>query len=132
LKEILPNIWCFISINSRFKLPRNKFSFVGIRNNVSNFVNESLPNITGSINSQLSYTSSGDTFNLRAADESGALYPKSVDIQSWKYINVTGNTSSLTSGKGIAIDASLSSAVYQNDASVQQKAIQCYLEFYCN
>ena len=43
--------WYYIldTTNHRFKLPRTKFGFTGLRNNVGNYVAPGLPNITGNI-----------------------------------------------------------------------------------
>lgn len=99
-------------------MPRNKFGFVGIRNNVSNFVNESLPNITG----RLGLEGSGDQQQV-----SGCVYIDNND----KNITMAHNVA-VTGYINRKIDASLSSSTYQDNAPVQQKAIQVYLEFYLN
>ena len=43
--------WYYIldTTNTRFKLPRTKYDFVGLRDNVGGYVPESLPNIKGSL-----------------------------------------------------------------------------------
>lgn len=96
-------------------MPRNQFSFVGIRDHVNSFVNESLPNITGTY--VIGCLTNGKPTT------SGALYNYG-----------SGATSQGQSGSSPAIgfDASLSSSTYQDNAPVQQKAVQMYLEFYLN
>ena len=110
--------WYYIldTQNKRFKLPRTKYGFVGMRDGVSNYVPESLPNIKGS--ADFAYgTLWGTTF-------SGALY------------NDLGNHGTRAQGEGgssprsIKIDASLSSSTYQDGAPVQQRATQMYLYFF--
>ena len=90
---------------------------------VSNFVNESLPNIKGSISSHQLMRS------IAAFSNSGALEVK--DVTSGTYLGTTLYSQGFE-GKVLDFDASQSSAVYQNNVSVQQKAIQVYLEFYLN
>lgn len=78
---------------------------------IGNLVNESLPNITGGITSDqsnIAYT--GDT-------GTGALYTEEGPA-------FVSNSNSANRSRGIFIDASLSSPTYQNDAPVQQEAIQ--------
>lgn len=108
----LSDIWNY-QINPRFKLPRNQFNFVGIRNTVSNFVNESLPNITAT---------GGSRVNTNTI--TGAYYVGT-------YSNMYGGAWT-TSNDSLCFDASLSSSTYQDNAPVQQKAIQVYLNFYIN
>lgn len=108
--------WFYIldETNKQFKLPRTKYNFVGYRNNVGGYVEESLPNITGSI----SYGGLGGIDG-----ENGALYNTAG----------TGNNHQSTAqvqGKTINFDASRSSPTYQNGAPVQQRATEMYLYFY--
>lgn len=93
--------------NSQFKLPRTKWGFVGTRNSGGNFVQESLPNITGNFEPM-----------SRSEDSSavGAFYKKS-----------SGNSQL---GTVFGFDASLSSSTYQDSAPVQQRATEMYLYFY--
>ena len=74
---------------------------------------ESLPNITGAISPMLSTQANGTAFNLREEDASGALKATTISTQTWVYVTLAGQTSSLTSGKGITLDASSSSSTYQ-------------------
>lgn len=103
--------WYYIldTANQRFKLPRSKWNVVGLRDNVGNYVPESLPNITGTV---------GRTF---AAENSGSFYT----------VNTTSSAQGGSGGGALnGFDASRSSAAYQNDAPVQQRSTQAYLYFY--
>lgn len=101
--------------NKRFKLPRNKFGFVGLRNGVGNFVNETLPNITDSVDSM---------FGMKGTNEDSAL-SKNI-TQS----NLAGATGSGAGYGTLTLNANLSNPVYQDNAPVQQKATEMYLYFY--
>ena len=98
--------------NSQFKLPRTKWGFVGTRNSGGNFVEESLPNITGNFEPM-----------SRSEDSSavGAFYKKS-----------SGNSQKDASQLGtlFGFDASLVSSTYQDSAPVQQRSTEMYLYFY--
>lgn len=104
--------WYYIldTTNQRFKLPRSQWNFVGLRDNVGNYVAESLPNITGA------FATGDGIYAIGAFSNTGTQ---------------SGNT---TAGgakdQEISFDASRSSAAYQNDAPVQQRATQMYLYFY--
>lgn len=102
--------------NNRFKLPRTKYGFVGLRDSVGNYVPESLPNITGSVASAT--LSEGDI-----GAESGALYRDHIN-------HGYRENNSGTAGDLTLFDASRSSSTYQNNAPVQQRATQMYLYFY--
>ena len=110
--------WYYIldKSNQRFKLPRTKYGFTGLRDNVGNYVPESLPNIKGDtgtfILSQLGNSGSADS----------ALYTTAVAGRG-------ANTNSIDNPI-LHMDASRSSSTYQDNAPVQQRAIQMYLYFY--
>lgn len=107
--------WYYVldTTNTRFKLPRSKYAFVGLRDNVGNYVAESLPNITGTLSiSSANFSNRSGAFN-----------------------NGTGTSNSLGGSGQFAFntayfDASASSSTYQNDAPVQQRATQAYLYFF--
>lgn len=110
--------WYYIldTTNQRFKLPRTKYGFVGLRDAVGKYVPESLPNITGG---GLWWESSSSP----EGQVNGAFY-LSTDgghrgANGSDYDNLVVN-----------FDASRSSSAYQNNASVQQRATQMYLYFY--
>ena len=102
--------------NKRFKLPRTKYGFTGLRDKVGNDVEAGLPNITGAI----TQVASGTWWSQ------GALY----------FVDKIGNnTNSLSGGnyegpKSIGLDASLSNSIYGNSDTVQPPATQQYLYFY--
>ena len=118
--------WYYIldTTNQRFKLPRSKWNFVGLRDSVGGYVAPGLPNITGRIyNSGRFLYAEKDGSNFQ---NSGALFAG--DRQSGgqgctQYGNGTGNRS-------INIDASLSNSTYGASNTVQQAATQAYLYFY--
>ena len=99
----------------RFKLPRTKYHFEGLRTGSGNFIPESLPNITGLFN--------GADLNGDSAVSSGAF----LDTE-----NNAGGVGSGTSTieRRITFDASRSSSIYKNGANVQEKATEMYLYFY--
>ena len=118
--------WYYIldTTNQRFKLPRSKWNFVGLRDNVGNYVSESLPNITGKI-----YC--GSRFVYGDKDNSGFGMAGALSVTDKEsggqgcisYGNGTGY-------RGIEFNATNSSSIYQNGAHVQQRATQAYLYFY--
>ena len=106
--------WYYIldTTNHRFKLPRTKFGFTGLRDNVGNYVAPGLPNITGHF---------GVDDSIRAT-ASGAFYNGG---------NLNYDASSSTGNGGyIEFNASRSSSIYGNSTTVQPPATQMYLYFY--
>lgn len=108
--------WYYIldTTNQRFKLPRTKWGFTGVRDTVGKYVAESLPNITG-------YT---NLIRGSFRSFSGALYQRSTGTIYY------ANNQTETDTSSIGFDASRSSSAYQNNAPVQQRATQMYLYFY--
>lgn len=109
--------WYYIldTANQRFKLPRTKYGFIGLRDEVGKYVQESLPNIRGSVSL---ITGANDMFDY------GAFYKNTANPAAGIYGNSSG-TNSINS-----FDASRSSSTYQDNAPVQQRATQMYLYFY--
>lgn len=109
--------WYYIldTTNQRFKLPRTKFGFTGLRDSVGKYVEAGVPNITGNIYQSETY---GD--NPRA---DGAFTITKVGA---------GSTSSQghTSQSTVNFDASRSSSVYGASDTIQPPATQMYLYFY--
>lgn len=107
--------WYYIldTTNQRFKLPRSQYNFVGLRDSVGNYVEESLPNITGKIGTPSNWLGGND----------GCIYT----ISSGKYVDSEGHAQY---GNYVGINASLSSSTYKDNAPVQQRATQTYLYFY--
>lgn len=106
--------WYYIldTTNTQFKLPRTKYGFEGLRTNVGDKIDESLPNIKGQLDINLS------------ADVTGAFSLISV---------LSGTEASVRDtpkGYAITFDASSSSSTYQDNAPVQERATQMYLYFY--
>lgn len=106
--------WYYIldTTNQRFKLPRSKWNFVGLRGDVGGYVVESLPNITGSIEGNGGWI---------PATQTGVFYATNVGYR---------GTGSDLNERTLNFDASRSSSTYQNGAPVQQRATQMYLYFY--
>lgn len=109
--------WYYIldTTNKRFKLPRTKFGFEGLRDNVGNDIAESLPNIKGSTNTSLQV----------ASDLTG-----SGAIQTSLGTSTTSGASGNRPWGKIDFNASRSSSTYQDNAPVQERATQMYLYFY--
>ena len=99
--------------NKRFKLPRTKFGFKGLRDTVGNDVDESLPNIEGSIGGLCANGASG----------TGAF-------SNVYGVNTMGFGNNIITTYGTNFNASQSSSTYQNGAPVQERATQTYLYFY--
>ena len=110
--------WYFIldTTNQRFKLPRTKFGFTGLRDTVGKYVSESLPNIKGGGAGEIGWTT--------ANTPTGAFYK---DKES---PNINGSFASRGGTYSLGFDASRSSSIYQDNATVQQRATQMYLYFY--
>lgn len=108
--------WYYIldTTNQRFKLPRTKYGFTGLRDTVGKYVPESLPNITGKIDARSNSGAASGAF-IRGTSISNS------------YAGTGGTAESVYS---IDFDASRSSSAYQNNAPVQQRSTQMYLYFY--
>ncbi len=108
--------WYYIldTTNKRFKLPRTKYGFTGLRDTVGKFVPESLPNIKGELN---------DTDIKSTQIRTGCFYSIGNDGS-----QEGGGASSSRPHTGF--DASRCSSTYQDNAPVQQNATQMYLYFF--
>lgn len=114
--------WYYIidTVNQKFKLPRTKFGFTGIRSGVGNYVEAGLPNITGNThwigavlnNNNTSYANGV----FSAFDKNNGAY-----AGGGGYGNAAGR---------LNFDASRSSSVYGSSSTVQPKATEMYLYFY--
>ena len=104
--------WYYIldTTNQRFKLPRSKWNFVGLRASVGTYVEESLPNIN--------IISFGN-------GETNAMYHRSAGYAYSGVARGDGVSGGLTEPL-----ASQSSSTYKDNASVQQRATEMYLYFY--
>lgn len=111
--------WYYIldTTNTRFKLPRTKFGFNGLRADVGNYIYPTLPNITG-------------TFSVVRKGGRDNPGPTGAFTQTtWNARNGSGGGDDDFGGT-YTLDASLSNPIYQNGATVQQAATQMYLYFY--
>lgn len=110
--------WYYIldTVNQRFKLPRTKFGFTGIRSGVGGYVEAGLPNITGS---SYGYVSSANRGALGALQMSGGSAKDATGGGGWWVEGVT-----------VSVNASNSSSIYGNSDTVQPKATEMYLYFY--
>ena len=114
--------WYYIldTTNHRFKLPRTKFGFTGLRNNVGNYVAPGLPNITGSWTSQ---------YNISLDNNSNCIgaIASTYSTGQGKY---GGSNASSEWGYGFNFNASRSNSIYGASTTVQPPATQMYLYFY--
>lgn len=108
--------------NKRFKLPRTKFGFTGLRDEVGKYVEAGLPNITGQFGYYLANVGS-----LGVNTATGAF--SGTAKQSLPTATKTG-TETATQNTLINFNANYSSSVYGNSNTVQPKATQMYLYFY--
>lgn len=112
--------WYYIldTTNTQFKLPRTKYGFEGLRTNVGDKIDESLPNIKGS-----TQVKGGSGLANSSVIKEGCFY---------NYGNNLNYVTEVMSGEGYALgfDASRSSSTYQDNAPVQERATQMYLYFY--
>jgi len=110
--------WYYIldTTNTQFKLPRTKYGFEGLRTNVGDKIDESLPNIKG----EYGHLYSNNDF-----------YSGVFSSSSHNSLNINYNANGSGLGwNNISFNASRSSSTYQNNAPVQERATQMYLYFY--
>lgn len=108
--------WYYIldAANQRFKLPRTKFGFTGLRTGAGNYVAPGLPNITGDFNAGGVWTRyASGAFKVPTAEVGGD--------------GPSGNGSYQTR---YTFDASRSSSVYGSSQTVQPPATEMYLYFF--
>lgn len=117
--------WYYVldTTNQRFKLPRTKFGFTGLRDTVGKYVPESLPNIKGEPDFQDNDT---DNYGIKTKNPTGAFYGVSTTGSPFN----SQTASVITYQKAGFFDASRFSSTYQDNAPVQQRATQMYLYFY--
>lgn len=103
--------WYYIldTMSHRFKLPRTKFGFTGLRNTVGKYVEPGLPNITAQWRSSQDLQQTGAAYRINSGQSGygGNYY-----------------------GSNTGFDASRSSSIYGNSTTVQPPATQMYLYFY--
>ena len=113
--------WYYIldTENTRFKLPRTKWGFVGCRNNVGNYVPESLPNISGAY----AHSTNAETRDI-AGSATGAFYTNANET------GMKNSSEANRSGAVMRFSASRCSSAYQDGAPVQQRSVEMYLYFF--
>lgn len=113
--------WYYIldTTNHRFKLPRTKFGFTGLRNNVGNYVAPGLPNITGRFGCSIP--------DYHANYAQGAFTAASISTSD---PNCRSGTKATGTIYGYDFYASRSSSIYGASSTVQPPATQMYLYFY--
>lgn len=118
--------WYYIldTTNTRFKLPRTKYGFNGVRDTVGrdtvgNYIPESLPNIKGVIGCSRTL----HEYNKQPIS-SGAI------IATPSSQTVIGSDKYSSDVYTYSLDANNYSGVYQDNAPVQERATQMYLYFY--
>lgn len=107
--------WYYIldTTNERFKLPRTKFGFAGIRSGVGSYIEAGVPNITGGFKATIN----------QLAGATGAFASTNGSCN-------TAYANSVSSPSNFSFDASRSSSVYGNSDTVQPRATEMYLYFY--
>lgn len=117
--------WYYIldTTNQRFKLPRTKYGFVGLRDTVGEYVPESLPNIKGYPDYNDDNT---DNYRIKSFNPTGAFVKDSQTNVS-PFSSQGTSTTTLDTAR---FDASAYCSTYQDNAPVQQRATQMYLYFY--
>lgn len=104
--------------NEKFKLPRTKFGFEGLRTNVGDDIRAGLPNITGTAQTapgRAGYVVSG-ALSMYTTQNATNVYSPGSQANGTQY--------------GISFNASRSNSIYGNSTTVQPPATQMYLYFY--
>lgn len=100
--------------NKRFKLPRTKFGFTGLRTGAGNYVAPGLPNITGTL----------ETIPVSTTVDGKGAFRRSTTP------NTVGASAGGASWSNVTFDASLSNPTYGNSTTVQPPATEMYLYFF--
>lgn len=116
--------WFYVldTANQRFKLPRTKYGFSGIRDTVGKYVAESLPNITSGTDWVNSTGGTSSAAQNTTPSNDGCFVGDSTGGH-----GIGGNVYAIYWSR---FDASNSSSVYQDNAPVQQRSTEMYLYFY--
>lgn len=109
--------WYYVldTTNTRFKLPRTKYGFTGLRDTAGKYVPESLPNHDHITHAKGTFSGNYFSNNNQAFSGGGGSY----------FGGSSSPDSEIRTG-----NASESNSVYQDNAPVQQRATQMYLYFY--
>ena len=119
--------WYYIldTTNQRFKLPRTKYGFVGLRDTVGKYVEAGLPNVTD--NFYFADTFYGSNF-IMDSDKGMITYTNTkVSTESR---NRPDNDGTTTLKQKFAVDFSKANSIFGASNTVQQRATQMYLYFY--
>lgn len=105
--------WYYVldTTNERFKLPRTKWGFTGLRDNVGNYIEAGLPNITGTASTLSQLASGSGAFSISGGP-------------------VLAGTGYFSASGILNFNASNSNSIYGNNTTVQPPAVQMYLYFY--
>ena len=107
--------------NTQFKLPRTKFGFTGLRDEVGGYVEPSVPNVAGTVQIYSGvYHNITDNITAPFAVKEGT---------GWKE-GGGGSGAETKNGAVVEFDLSTANKTYKNLATVQPPATQTYLYFY--
>ena len=118
--------WYYVldTTNSRFKLPRTKFGFNGLRDSVGKFIEPGSPEISGTFTiGRGGNSAKGNLENITGAFTSDTY-------TSGGYTSFSQDGNSPDGNKRARFNASISNGVYGNSNTVQPPATQMYLYFY--
>ena len=113
------------TVNKKFKLPRTKFAFVGLRDTVGKYVEPGLPNISGT------FSGVGQAFSgsPTTATLTGAFYRINTTNSPAEGVKIQ-NSGDVEKDDYFGFDASNSNSIYGSSNTVQQPATQQHLYFY--
>ena len=115
--------YIFDYTNTRFKLPRTKFGFTGLRDTAGKYVEPGLPNLTGNFYNKYNNT------DILFGNQSYADGVFKLNVLGTH--RVCTNSSGTVAGSGaLGFDASRQNSIYGNSTTVQPAATQMYLYFY--
>lgn len=111
--------WYYIldTTNEKFKLPRTKFGFEGLRTSVGDDIAESLPNIKGGVKNDVGEGVYG-------------AYTGAISLIAKRNNPIWQGATSVGRQRDWDFNASRSSSTYKDGAPVQERATQMYLYFY--
>lgn len=123
--------WYYIldATNTRFKLPRNKYSFKGVGGEAGQYYGGTVPNISGTFGTDLLTKKSKSTSNtINDIMASGSFYGVSASGGTTSVDSTTSSTWFLNGT--IGLDASRQNSAYKSGAAVQSRSVEMYLYFY--
>lgn len=118
--------WYYVldTTNTRFKLPRTKFGFNGLRDEVGKFIEPGSPEISGTF----TIGRGGNSAKGNLENITGAFI--SDTYTSGGYYTFSQDANSPDGNKRAKFKASISNGIYGNSNTVQSPATQMYLYFY--